>query len=274
MDDWVEYLQWGVHYLSPVVEIGLIAFLIYKILYYLRGTRGANVLAGLFVALLVLNILSKALKFEVIAWLLSGFWSLLAIAVIVIFQPELRRAFAQLGTLASLRRNRRLVALGELTTAVLEMSRKRTGALIVLERRIGLQALIDDSVKIDVRLNALLIETIFFPNSPLHDGAMIVRDERIVAVRAILPLSRQKLSRTMGTRHRAALGITEEADAVVIVVSEETGTISLGCRGVMVRGFTAENLQNRLEELLLGHAEELLPDEPVTLLDDEDAPKI
>ncbi len=261
----MEHLRGISIHVLPVIEIAILAFLIYKTLYYLRGTRGANVLAGMIVALLVLNIISKALKFEVIAWLLSGFWGLLGMAVIVIFQPELRRAFAQLGSMTNWRRSRRRETVVELVTAVLEMSRKQVGAIIVMERRIGMQALIDDSVKLDVRLNALLIESIFFPNAPLHDGAMIVRNDRIVAVRAILPLSRQKLSRTMGTRHRAALGITEETDAVVIVVSEETGMISLACRGAIVRGLSADNLESHLHELLFGKAAEL-PEEPVTIL--------
>ncbi len=254
---WAEIVDWvneAFFRLRPIAEYLLIAYIIYKILYYLRGTRAANVLAGLIVGFLVLSLLSDLAGLEVLRWLLDGFWSLLAIAIIVIFQPELRRAFAQLGSYAFFRRNRKRETISELVAAVLEMSRKHTGAIIVIERRIGMRAIVEDAVKLDSKLNNLLIQSIFFPNSPLHDGAIIVRNDRIVAARAILPLSRDNtLSRTMGTRHRAALGITEETDAAVVVVSEETGDISIACRGAIMRALSEPALVGELNKLLIGN---------------------
>ena len=237
------------------LEYLIIAFVIYKILYYLRGTRAVNVLAGLIVAFLALSIIAESLSLNVLSWLLDGFLSLMAITIIVIFQPELRRAFAQLGSYTFFQRNRKRETIHELVAAVESMASRKTGAILVVERRIGMRAIVEDAVKLDCKLNNLLIQSIFFPNSPLHDGAIIVRNDRIVAARAILPLSRDaNLARTIGTRHRAALGITEETDAAVVVVSEETGDISIACRGVIMRGISAQSLENELNKLLVSSA--------------------
>jgi len=236
-----------------VIEFLLIAFVIYKILYYLRGTRAVNVLAGLVVAGLILAITAKVLKLTVIHWMLENFLQLLAFTLIVIFQPELRRAFAQLGSYVFFQRNRKRETIYELVRAVDAMASRKIGAIIVIERRIGMRTIVEDAIKLDCKLSNLLIQSIFYPKSPLHDGAAIVRDDRIVAARAILPLSRDaELSRTMGTRHRAALGITEETDAVVVVVSEETGDISVACRGAIMRGLSDKSLENELNKLLMG----------------------
>lgn len=163
-----------------------------------------------------------------ITFLLNWILTWLPIGLFIIFQPEIRRAFAQLGSFAIWKGKRRREVIGELVAATGNMARRKCGALIVVERRIGMQTLIDDSVKLDIKVNAMVLESIFFPNSPLHDGAVIIRDDRIVAARAILPLTRvENISRRLGTRHRAALGISEDTDAVTIVVSEETGTISI-----------------------------------------------
>ena len=252
---WKELHEWGrglLYWGRLAAEYLLRAYVIYRVLYYLRGTRAANVLAGLIVGFLLLSLLADLAGFEVLRWLLDGFWSLLAVALIVIFQPELRRAFAQLGSYAFFRRSRKRETIGELVGAVLEMSRRRCGAIIVLERRIGMRAIVEDAVKLDAKLNSLMIQSIFYPNSPLHDGAIIVRHDRIVAARAILPLSRDRnLSRTMGTRHRAALGITEETDAAVVVVSEETGDISIACRGTIMHALSENALIQELNKLLL-----------------------
>ena len=246
-------------YLRPALEVFLLYYIIYVTLHYLRGTRGSNVLAGIVLMFLLLTLLSDWAQFEVISHLLNGAWSLLAMALIVIFQPELRRAFAQAGSMAFYPRSRKKETISEVVSAVLNMARRRIGAIIVIERKIGMRAIIEDSVRLDIKLNSLIIESIFFPNSPLHDGAVIIRDDRIVAARAILPLSRdESLSRTMGTRHRAAIGITEETDAVVVVVSEETGYISIACHGVIYRDITAENLQKRLGTLLLSQTKDSL----------------
>ncbi len=238
---------------KAILEIALLTLIFYSILYFLRGTRGSNMLIGIVMVLLIMRVLStRFFKLDVISFLLDGVWSLLAIAMIVIFQPELRRAFAQLGSAPFLYRNRKKEAMAEIATAVLNMGKRKCGALIVLERETGLRQIVDDAVKLDIRLNSLILESIFYPNSPLHDGAIIVRNDRIIAAHAILPLSRNtKLPHDIGTRHRAALGISEESDAVVVIVSEETGQISLAYGGVLHKNFGPEKLIRSLHSLLV-----------------------
>jgi len=242
-----------IEYLSPLLEIGIMAFIFYIILYFLRGTRGSNMLLGIVIVLLVMWVLSSHIfHFEVVSFLLDRIWSLLAMALIVIFHPELRRAFAQLGTAPFFYRNRKKEAIAEVATAILNMSRRKCGALIVFERENGLRQIVDDAVKLDIKLNSLVIESIFYPNSPLHDGAIIIRNDRIVAAHAILPLSRDiSLPREIGTRHRAALGISEEYDAVTVVVSEETGKISITHDGVMHKNLGPEKLIRLLNDFLV-----------------------
>ena len=262
MTDWSIIWELVIDYLRPTVEILLLSLLIYIALYYMRGTRGVNILAGLILILILMTLASVALKFEVIAWMLKGFWTIFAITLIVIFQPELRRAFAQLGSpLMFQHRSRREEAIVEVVSAVLNMSRQKTGAIIVFERKIGMRAIVEDSVKLDCRLDSFLLESIFYPNSPLHDGAIIVRDGRIVAARCILPLSRnEELLRNLGTRHRAAVGITEETDAVAVVVSEETGIISIACQGSIRRNIQAGKLRRYLVSLVISREDEIIKD--------------
>ncbi len=259
--EYQETLTTVMQYLRPAMEVTILAFLIYKVLYFMRGTRGAYVLSGLITALLALMIAASSLHLEVIGWLVGSFWSILATAIIVIFQPELRRAFAQLGTYTVLRGKRQREVIGEIVTAVVDMARRKCGALIVVERRIGMRALEEDSVKIDIKVSAIILETIFFPNSPLHDGAVIIRDNRIVAARVILPLTRsgEDVSRRLGTRHRAALGISEETDGIAIVVSEETGSISVCCRGALRRNLAPEGLEDYLEQLIITEQDDVSP---------------
>ena len=246
------YLIPAVTYVQPVMEIFLLFVIIYLLLRSLKGTRGANMLMGMGLVLIVFTTLVKAMDFEVISWLMDMIWVAVPTLLIVLFQPELRRAFAHLGSNPFSQISRKREAIGEVLLAVEEMSRSHTGALIVFEGRIGMQSLIDDSIRLDIKLNSLIIESIFFPNSPLHDGAIIIRNDRIVAARAILPLSRdENLSRTMGTRHRAALGVTEENDCVVVIVSEETGDISVAYQGAIQRELSRQELTKRLHELLL-----------------------
>ena len=235
-----------VDYLKMALEIFILTVVIYKTLHYLRGARGASVLAGITIALLALTWLSKQLRLDVLNWLLTGIWGTVGAAVVIIFQPELRRAFAQLGSFSFFKGKRQREVLTEIVNAATNMARRKCGALMVIERRIGLQNLVDDSVKLDIKVNAMILESIFYPNSPLHDGAVIIRDDRIVAARAILPLTRaENISIRLGTRHRASLGISEETDADVIVVSEETGNISF------VKGGQVKRISNINELKLL-----------------------
>jgi len=246
------YLSTAWVYLQPALEILILAFIFYKILYYLRGTRGSNILAGMLIALLILTAGADFLKFEVLSWALSGLWTLLATAMIVIFQPELRRAFAQLGSMSFRQEDRKKEVITEITTAVLNMANRKIGALMVIERKIGMRAIVEDAVKLDIKVNSMILESIFYPNSPLHDGAIIIKNDRIIAAHAILPLSRDEtFTKSLGTRHRAAVGITEETDAVVVVVSEENGNISVACRGSIRYDVKVDKLLRYLSALLM-----------------------
>jgi len=257
--DWLLHLDYklilelSLDYARPALEVFTISVLIYYVLYFLRGTRGASVLAGIVIILIIVTSLTDSLKFEVMNWLLSNLWTMLATALIVIFQPELRRALAQLGSTSfGHRATRKKEAIEEVVNAVVQMSLRRIGALVVFERQIGMAAIINSAVVLDTKLSSLLIQSIFYPNSPLHDGAVIIKDDRIAAAHAILPLAQQDDStKTLGTRHRAALGITEETDAVVVVVSEETGAMSIAYRGCLKRDVSSEKLHRLLNELLI-----------------------
>ena len=236
----------------------------------MRGARGSYVLAGIIILLVALIVISQYLKLEAINFLLQWLLVSLPTALFIIFQPELRRAFAQLGSYTVFQGKRRREVIGELVTATANMAKRKCGALMVVERRIGMQALIDDSVRLDIKINAMVLESIFFPNSPLHDGAVIIHDDRIVAARAILPLTRaENISRRLGTRHRAALGISEETDAVTIVVSEETGTISIACRGVLHRDLAISELENYLEKLIIQEQDDTDLAETVQMLEEQ-----
>ena len=238
------------HYLGPTLEFLLIFLIVYTLLYSFRRTRAISVLWGVIVILLGLRILADILKMEAFSWILQNLWQFLAIALIVIFQPELRRAFAQLGSILSPYTHARQIeqkeAIEEIVSALNQMSVRRCGALIVFERRIGLAAIIGNAVHLEAKINSLLLQSLFYPNSPLHDGAVIIQDGKIAAAHAILPLTQEPDYSNLGTRHRAALGITEETDAVALIVSEETGSISYAYKGKL----TLDVSQGKLTEFL------------------------
>lgn len=235
-----------------VLEIILLFSVIYIALHYLRNTRGALVMAGFLMVLASLWGLSQLLQLSVITSMIELLYGSLLLMLMIIFQPELRRALAQVGSLTILENRRKRELVGELIFAVQNMARRKCGALIVIERKIRLQSVIDDAVMIDAKVNALLLESIFYPNSPLHDGAVIIRDDHIVASRAILPLTRtENVSCRLGTRHRAALGISEESDAVTVLVSEETGSVSVAYRSLLHRDLSVGELQQLLEQLVV-----------------------
>lgn len=243
--------------LRAVSQIVILALAIYGVLYYLRSSRGSFVLFGLVGLWVVFSFVSKRLQLNVISRLLDLTGYSLIIVLFILFQPELRRALAQIGSYPFGWWRRRREMIGEIVGAACNMAYRRCGALIVIERKIRLQALADDAVALDGKVNSLLLESIFFPNAPLHDGAVIIRGDRIVAARAILPLTRSKeVSAQLGTRHRAALGLSEESDAVIIVVSEETGAISIAQRGALHRDLDGKGLQALLERLLVDKDEE------------------
>ncbi|MCX7713911.1 MAG: diadenylate cyclase CdaA [Chthoniobacterales bacterium] len=236
------------------VEILIIATVIYYGYLYLRGTPGARILMALAILILTLTLISQLLNLAVIGWMLRSFSVFLALALVVIFQPELRRALTELGSHPWLGGNRgQTEALDAVTDAVFELASKGFGALIALERGISLRQIAESGVEIDGRFSSELVLTIFHPKTVLHDGGMIVKGGRIVAAGCVFPLSqREDLERNLGLRHRAGLGLSEDTDAVCIVVSEETGQVSVCAGGRIERKFTPTTLRKRLEELILG----------------------
>ena len=239
---------------NSAIEIGILGVCIYYVWKYFHGTRGAKVLTGLIVFMVSLTLLSEWLHLEVIGWLLGRFSVFFAIGLVVIFQPELRRALADLGSRPLFffpsKGDAELVE--RLSECIYELARRQTGALVAIERDIGIRNYAETGIDIDCAFSAELVRTIFFPKTPLHDGAMILREDgRIVAAGCIFPVSqRESLDRSFGLRHRAGLGICEETDAVAIVVSEETGSVSLCVGDKIERGVAPAEFRRRLARLL------------------------
>lgn len=246
-------IQWIKTYLLPVIDIAIIAFVIYRIYLMISGTRAIQVVKGL--ALIIFAAwFSQFLHLETVSWVLQQLIQVAVIAVIILFQPELRRMLTKLGQNrffgAFFKESRNII--DTLVSSVEVLSGSKTGALIVLEANVGLKNYIETGVVIDALLSGDLIFSIFRKESPLHDGAIIVRRDRVVAAKCILPLTdRHELLEGYGTRHFAALGLAEETDAFVIVISEETGKISLAWNGNIMLGITSKRLREQLNELFL-----------------------
>jgi len=230
----------------------LVAIVIYQFLMLVRGTRAAPMLVG--VAAVGLGFyIARIGELTTLSWLVSTLVPYVIFALIVVFQAEIRHALANLGSRLTLSRaaNSESDAYDDIVLAANLFSQNQTGALIVIEREIGLRTYIESGVPMDARLSYDLLATIFRPSAPLHDGAVIVQKDRIAAAACFLPLSMNPvLSTQMGTRHRAGIGITEETDAIAVIVSEETGAISLAVAGNFERDLTVEQLRERLSTLL------------------------
>jgi diadenylate cyclase len=228
-----------------VIEILVVTAIFYRVLILLVGTRAIQMLLGL-VLLVVVYFASRILQLELLRYLLENLFQFGAIAALVVFQPELRSALAHLGQNRLLRFFNRLEesqVAEEIALAAEELARNQVGAIIAIEREVGLGEFIETGTPLQARVSAPLLNTIFSPYSPLHDGAAIVRGDTIVAAGAILPLTQFPVAdKSLGTRHRAALGLSEESDALVVVVSEETRQISIAHRGQLQRGFDRERL--------------------------------
>ncbi|MGA7564903.1 MAG: diadenylate cyclase CdaA [Terriglobales bacterium] len=249
-------LAWPHISVTPVIDILLVALLIYQFLILVRGTRAAPMLVGV-AALALAFYLAHLAELWTLNWLLSTLLPYVVFALIVVFQSEIRHGLADLGRRISLMRSSSSVAdvYDDIVLAANLFSQNQTGALIVIEREIGLRTYIESGVALDARLSYDLLATIFRPSAPLHDGAVIVQRDRIAAAACFLPLSMNPvLSTQLGTRHRAAIGITEETDAVAVIISEETGTISMAVAGSIERDLTVERLRERLSALLRRYA--------------------
>src|SRR3954451_9660800 len=234
-------------------EILLLSVAIYYGYLYFRGTRGAKVLTGLAIVLMKLTLISQLLNLTVIGWIVRSFSVFLAVALVVIFQPELRRGLAALGghPIFSLTSEKR-ETVHDIAEAVTQLANKQYGALIALERDTSIRVYEETGVELDACFSVELMLALFQPKSALHDGGVIIRNGRVVAAACIFPVSqRETLDRSLGLRHRAGLGITEESDAIAVVVSEETGGISICHRRRIERNFTPETFRQRIAEILL-----------------------
>jgi uncharacterized protein (TIGR00159 family) len=235
------------------IDIGIITFLVYRLLQILRGSRAMQMVTGLAIIMLAF-VLSRALGFFTLNWILDNFLGSIILVIIVIFQSDIRRALTQVGAAPLFGTAERLVqrrqdVIEEIAQAAETLAAQRVGALVVLEREVGLNEYMEIGTRLDARVSRELIISVFLPNSPIHDGALVVQKGRVTAVRCLLPLSTNpNLRNTWGTRHRAALGVTEETDAVAVVISEQNGTIAL-----VVAGNVTENLDStRLRASLRG----------------------
>lgn len=251
-------MQWNEAFELPDalgwIEIFILSLMLFFLFRLFKGTRGAAILSGLIILFGTLFVITSLSHLEVLNWLLSRLMLYISLAVIVIFHPEIRRVLAKLGRQplwnnAGISSQKSLVE--PLMETALLLSKRKIGALIAIEREIGMRAIQDTGTKINSIVSAELLSTIFFPHTPLHDGGVIISGDRICAAGCLFPLSqKEEISKTLGTRHRAAIGLTEETDAIILVVSEETGAISIAYNGRLRRGLEEDRLRRVLSSML------------------------
>ena len=238
---------------TGILEILVLTFAFYYVILFFRGTRGAQVLFGFTVVLVSLLLVTHLFHLEALKWLLRFFSVYLAVAFVVIFQPEIRRALAELGkqhVFVATAKERTVV--DHIVKAALYLAERKIGALFAIEREIATRGIQETGTVVEAMVTPELLSSIFFPHTPLHDGGVIIRQDRVLAAGCVFPLSqREELSKELGTRHRAAIGLTEETDAGVVVVSEETGAISVAYKGRLSRGLDEERLRRILASVLL-----------------------
>jgi diadenylate cyclase len=250
MAELVGQLRW-----QDGVDIGIITFLIYRLLQMLRGSRAMQMIIGLSIVAIAYGS-SRVLGLSTLNWILDNFLGSIILVIIVIFQSDIRRALTQVGAAPLFGATERIAQrrediVGEVVSAVTALAGKRIGALIVLEREVGLNEYMEIGTRLDARVSHELVESVFMPHSPIHDGALVIQKGRVTAVRCLLPLSTNlRLRKTWGMRHRAALGVTEETDAVAIVVSEQEGTIALIVGGNVTENIDGPRLRSALGNLL------------------------
>jgi diadenylate cyclase len=239
--------------LSDVIDVLIVALVFYRVLQLLRGTRAFPMFVGLLL-LFLLAFLAEVIQLRTLGFLIGNFQAVWLIAFVILFAPELRRLLASLGQSRFVRYFVKMEephVVDEVAAACEHMSRKGIGALIVISRQVGLKGIVDTGIKLDSEVSAALLETIFFPRSPLHDGAVVIQSGIIEAASCLLPLSQNtRLDAELGTRHRAAVGVSEESDAVAVVVSEESSIISLAVGGELTRNLDGASLRQQLIDLL------------------------
>jgi len=242
--------------ITDIIDILIVSYVIYNVILLIRGTRAVQLLQGIFVVLLAWG-LSTLFNLRTLQWMMNQMFTFGVLAIIIIFQPELRRALEQLGRGKLFTRSSGEAdtefgrSIGEVIKAVNYLSKRKIGALIVFERETGLGDYVESGIRLGARISSELIINIFIPNTPLHDGAVILGKDTLLAAGCYLPLSENPfISKELGTRHRAAIGMTEVSDAVCVVVSEETGKVALAINGQIVRDITEEALISKLFEEL------------------------
>lgn len=239
------------NYLVNILDILIVAYITYKLFMLLKGTRAIQVLRGIFILILA-TFVARALHFQTVSWILKGVWVAGVIAIVIVFQPELRSVLARIGKGPVLKSffSEKLVFIDEIIKALERLSKKGFGALIVLEQDTGLRNYVESGVIINGEVTADLLCSIFMSRAPIHDGAVIVQNDRLIAAGCVLPLTREpRVSKILGTRHRAAIGITEVSDAWAIVVSEETGDISLARNRKLERKIDIKELHSEITQL-------------------------
>lgn len=236
--------------ITDIIDIAIISFAVYKLFSLLRNTRAEQVLYGLIIVLIFASI-ADILNLNTVGWVMNQFLTVALVFIIVVFQPELRSALERIGRGRSILTGERALknekTIDEIVGAMTSLSRQKIGALVVIERKVGLNDIVESGTSLDADVSSELLINIFIPNTPLHDGAVIVSGDTIVAAACYLPLSNSNLiSKELGTRHRAAVGISERSDAVVVVVSEETGNISVVEAGRIDRYLDSDSFKERL----------------------------
>jgi len=239
---------------NDTADIALVYYLFYRLLLLIKGTRAFQMLIGIGLVVMVL-IASKIFELYTLDWLIYSFWSQIVLAIVILFQPEIRRTLARVGErhlFRSLSQVEGTKFVEETVKAAVSMANKRIGGLIVLERDTDLSTIVEMGTELDAKVTKELLVSIFLPYSPIHDGAAIIRNGRIVSAGCFLPLTlSSNLSKALGTRHRAAVGLTEESDAVVVVISEETGEISVVSHGAVVHNADAPALRKTLSDIFM-----------------------
>lgn len=253
---------------QDILDIVFVAIILYRLLLIVKGTKAAQMLIGLGL-LLVASLLSEYLELYTVNWIIQSFWAQIVIVLIILFQPEIRRALAHIGEarfLTAFTSAEELKSLDEIVKAAVALANRKMGALIVIERETSLKDFVEMGTLLDAKVSKDILLSIFHTTSPIHDGAVVIRGNRIVAAGCFLPIAlSSEVSKALGTRHRAGIGLTEETDAIAIIVSEETGTISMATAGRLETAIDMENLRSRLTDIFTTAERRKVPRKPAGL---------
>ena len=247
MIEFIRQIRW-----QDMVDVILMSIIVYRLLLIIKGTKAAHMLIGLGL-LLMASLLSRYFELYTVDWMIQSFWAQIVIAIIILFQPEIRRALAQMGEaqiFKNLTSAEELKSLDEIVRATVALANKKIGALIAIERDTSLKDFVEMGTPLDAKVTKEILLSIFHPTSPIHDGAVVIKGNRIVAAGCFLPITMgPDISKSLGTRHRAGLGLSEETDAVIVVVSEETGMVSMAIHGKFETHLDMGTLRDILTDL-------------------------